>query len=243
MTRPAVYAEAMNHPLALLPQVTIENGRALLPPVLGGRAEYVTPDVAISAWAEQGAAWVHVYDTDAVGGDTGNYPAIAAASAVHVQLGAGVGDEAALRAAMAAEPSRIVIDPHDLIWSQNALQAHGDLLAVGMDVRNAHIIDIAVTLDQAGCAHYVLRDVADHHYWHHEQRHLLREFLEAIPTPVITNGGMANLDDLHELHELVPLGLDGIILNEPLYSGAFTYPEAVAAGADRFDMFFWGPPE
>jgi hypothetical protein len=37
--------------------------------------------------------------------------------------------------------------------------------------------------------------------------------------------------------------LDGIILDEALYDGAFTYTEAVAAGADRFDMFYWGPPQ
>jgi hypothetical protein len=42
---------------------------------------------------------------------------------------------------------------------------------------------------------------------------------------------------------LVGEGLDGIILNQPLYDGSFMYAEAVAAGADRFDMFFWGPPQ
>ena len=41
----------------------------------------------------------------------------------------------------------------------------------------------------------------------------------------------------------MPHGIDGIVLSEALYAGAFTYSEAVAAGADRFDMFFWGPPE
>ena len=40
-----------------------------------------------------------------------------------------------------------------------------------------------------------------------------------------------------------PGRLDGIVIDDALYEGAFTYAEAVAAGADRFDMFYWGPPE
>jgi len=56
-------------------------------------------------------------------------------------------------------------------------------------------------------------------------------------------GGVAHLGDLHALHELVPHGLDGIIIGDALYDGAFAYSEAVAAGADRFDLFYWGPPE
>ena len=74
-------------------------------------------------------------------------------------------------------------------------------------------------------------------------RHLLKEFCEQTDSRVVADGGIAHLDDLHELHELVPDGLDGIILNAPLYNGAFMYAEAVAAGANRFDMFFWGPPQ
>jgi phosphoribosylformimino-5-aminoimidazole carboxamide ribonucleotide (ProFAR) isomerase len=41
----------------------------------------------------------------------------------------------------------------------------------------------------------------------------------------------------------VPHGLDGIVIGDALYDGAFAYSEALAAGADRFDMFYWGPPE
>jgi hypothetical protein len=37
--------------------------------------------------------------------------------------------------------------------------------------------------------------------------------------------------------------LDGIILDDALYDGAFTCTEAVAAGAERFDMYLWGPPQ
>jgi phosphoribosylformimino-5-aminoimidazole carboxamide ribonucleotide (ProFAR) isomerase len=228
------------YPLALLPQVTVSQGQAQLPYVPGTDPEYGTPEQAIAAWAEQGAAWVHVVDTDP--GDT-HYAAIARATGAHVQLASSIDSQATLEAALHAKPSRIVIEPTDLIWTQNALAAHGDLLAVGMDIREPDVFDVRVTLDQAGCTRYVVRDVATHHHWRHGDRHLLKEFCEQTDSKVVADGGIAHLDDLHELHELVPDGLDGIILNAPLYNGAFMYAEAVAAGANRFDMFFWGPPQ
>ena len=48
--------------------------------------------------------------------------------------------------------------------------------------------------------------------------------------------------DLHALLEFVPQGLDGIIIDDARYDAAFAYSEALAASADRFDLFFWGLP-
>lgn len=232
------------YPLALIPQVTISEGRAQLPLSPGSDAEYAGPTEAINAWAEQGASWVHVVDLDAQAGNTGNYSAIAKAHRVHVQLSAGVTDEKSFEAARHAKPSRIIVDPTDLTWTQNALGHHADLIAVALDIRQPAVFDLRPTLDDAGCKRYVVRDIAGHHHrWRHDDRHLLKEFCDATSSAVVADGNIAHLDDLHELHELVPDGLDGIILGDPLYDGRFTYAEAEAAGADRFDMFFWGPPD
>jgi len=40
-------------------------------------------------------------------------------------------------------------------------------------------------------------------------------------------GGIASLDDIAALRELVPLGLEGAILGKALYAGAFTLTEAL----------------
>jgi phosphoribosylformimino-5-aminoimidazole carboxamide ribotide isomerase/phosphoribosylanthranilate isomerase len=231
------------YPLCLMPQVIVSQGQAQMPLSPGSDAEYGSVHDVVAAFAEQGAAWVHVADKDAASGQGNNYADIARATGAHIQLSAHIKDQHDLEAALQAKPTRIVIEAEDLTWTQNVLAAHGDLLAVGLDIRKPGVFDVRVTLDQAGASRYVVRDMATHHLWHHEDRHLLAEFCEQTSKPVIAAGGIAHLDDLHELHELVPEGLDGIILGAPLYNGAFTYPEAVAAGADRFDMFFWGPPQ
>ena len=96
----------------------------------------------------------------------------------------------------------------------------------------------------AGAQRFVVTDDAPSNHWKHGDRHLLEEFCARVHRPVMARGGIHHVSDLHALHELVPHGLDGIIIDEqPFFDGSFTYTEAVAAGADRFDMFFWGPPQ
>jgi phosphoribosylformimino-5-aminoimidazole carboxamide ribonucleotide (ProFAR) isomerase len=44
---------------------------------------------------------------------------------------------------------------------------------------------------------------------------------------VIASGGVADLDDIAALRELVPLGLEGAIVGKALYAGAFSLAEAL----------------
>jgi Phosphoribosylformimino-5-aminoimidazole carboxamide ribonucleotide (ProFAR) isomerase len=51
--------------------------------------------------------------------------------------------------------------------------------------------------------------------------------LERTDHHVVASGGIASLDDIAALRELVPLGLEGAILGKALYAGAFTLTEAL----------------
>ena len=42
-----------------------------------------------------------------------------------------------------------------------------------------------------------------------------------------SSGGIASLDDIAALRELVPLGVEGAIVGKALYAGAFTLAEAL----------------
>ena len=48
---------------------------------------------------------------------------------------------------------------------------------------------------------------------------------------MIASGGVARLEDLHRLSELVERGVEGAIVGKALYAGAFTLAEALAAVA------------
>jgi phosphoribosylformimino-5-aminoimidazole carboxamide ribonucleotide (ProFAR) isomerase len=231
------------YPLALLPVVTISQGQARLAPRgYGASTDVGTPAQAISSWVNQGAPWIQVVDQDALDGKPASHQHIVS-SAAHLQYAGVVRDEASLAAALATGASRVVIDSADLDWASGAVRDQGERVAVGLDIRQPDVFELASHLERAGCRRFVVTDHAEAHHWKHGDRHLLGEFCSGTNRPVMARGGIAHLNDLHALHELVPHGLDGIILDDALYDGAFTYTEAVAAGADRFDMFYWGPPE
>lgn len=233
----------LKRPFVLLPLVTISGGRAQLAPKgYGQSTESGTPAQAISSWVGQGAPWIHVIDQDAADGSAPNLHHIVASGA-HLQYSGGVADEASLAAALATGASRVVIEATDIEWAGSTARAHGDRVAVALDIRQADVFDIGSRLASSGCSRFVITDRAEAHHWKHGDRHLLDEFCSSTNKPVIARGGVSHLGDLHALHELVPHGLEGVILDDALYSGAFTYSEAVAAGADRFDMFYWGPPQ
>ena len=229
------------YPLALLPVVTITGGRVpLAPDAYGVSPGTGTVTQAIASWATQGAAWVHVTDQDALGGAA--RPHLARTGA-HLEYSGGVVDDTSLAAALGTSARRVVIESDDLAWGGSVLGSHGDRVVVGLDIRRPDVVEEAVELQRAGCERFVVTDRAESHHWRHDDRHLLQEFVTRTNRPVVVRGGIRHISDLHELMELVPHGIDGILLDDALYGGAFSYAEAVAACEDRFDLFYWGPAE
>jgi len=228
------------HPLALMPVVTISGGQVPLAPDAYGvsRGQGSVPQ-AIGSWATQGASWVHVTD-----GDAGAHPRPHLTRlGAHVQYSGGINDDASLAAALATGAPRVVVESDDLAWVASALASHGQRVVVGLDVRAPDVVDTALDLQRQGCERFLVTDRAESHHWRHGDRHLLQELVTRTNRPVVIRGGIQHISDLHELMELVPHGLDGILLDDALYGGAFTYAEAVAACEDRFDLFYWGPAE
>ena len=231
------------YPLALLPVVTISGSQTKLPPHgYGASAGTGTPAQAIAGWVNQGAAWIHVVDQDAIDGGRANHHHVVSSGA-HLQYSGGVHDDATLAAALATGASRVVIEAVDLHWALATVGSRNERLAVGLDIRRPDVLEVAGELQRAGASRFVVTDRAEANHWKHGDRHLLAEFCSHTNRPVMAYGGVSHLSDLHALHELVPHGLDGIVIGDALYDGAFAYSEALAAGADRFDMFYWGPPE
>ncbi|MEK9736416.1 MAG: HisA/HisF-related TIM barrel protein, partial [Candidatus Nanopelagicales bacterium] len=132
---------------------------------------------------------------------------------------------------------------------------HGDRIAVSLDVRGTTlaargwteeggaVFEAIDRLDAAGCALYVVTDVERDGTMHGPHFHLLHRICKHTMTPVIASGGIAKLEDLHKLTEMVPDGIAGAVVGRALYDGAFTLAEAVATIEPRFDFWMWGPPQ
>lgn len=224
---------------------------------------YGNPAEAARHFVAQGAPWVHVADLDAAAGTGSNEAAIRevlreCAGRAHVQLAGGIRDADSLSAALATRASRIVLDTSALAateWVTSVVAQHGDRIALGITANDhrVHAPDSAVHdrellpflagLPALGAKAYVVSDIDAKGLRKAHDRHALDAVCRTLHGHVVSDGGVFRLGDLHALTELIPHGLDAAIIDAALYTGGFTWAEAEAAIQERFDLFFWGPPQ
>jgi len=237
--------------LTLLPAVDVVGGQAvrLVQGAAGTETGYGDPLAAALAWQAAGAQWVHLVDLDAAFGRGSNADLLASVVArldIAAELSGGIRDDASLAAALATGCARVNIGTAALEqpdWVRAAIAAHGDKIAVGLDVRGTTLsargwtrdggeLDEALArLDAEGCARYVVTDIKRDGMLAGPNLDLLRHVCARTARPVIASGGVSSLADLAAIASLVPLGVEGAIVGKALYAGAFTLAEALGAVA------------
>jgi len=249
--------------LILLPAVDVADGQAvrLVQGKAGTETHYGSPLDAARSWVDQGAEWIHLVDLDAAFGRGSNAQLLAnvvreVRGAVKVELSGGIRDDESLARALGTGCERVNLGTaalEDPAWTERVIAEHGERIAVGLDVKGHTLAargwtqeggDLWETLgrlDAAGCARYVVTDVAKDGTMHGPNFHLLKEVCHATDRPVIASGGIARLEDLHKLAEMTHLGIEGAIIGRALYDGAFTLAEAITAVEARYDPYEWGP--
>lgn len=249
--------------LVLLPAVDVADGQAvrLVQGRAGSETQYGSPMDAARDWVEQGAEWIHLVDLDAAFGRGSNADLLAdvvreVRSDVQVELSGGIRDDESLKRALATGCTRVNLGTaalEDPEWTEQVIAAHGEQIAVGLDVRGTTLAargwtkdggdlwETLARLNAAGCARYVVTDVTKDGTMHGPNLGLLEQVCAATDRPVIASGGVSRLEDLHKLSELVPNGVEGVIVGRALYDGAFMLSEALVALAPRFDPYEWGP--
>ena len=239
--------------LVLLPAVDVADGKAvrLTQGEAGTETSYGDPVDAALEWARQGAQWIHLVDLDAAFGRGTNAPimrkVIKQVKGVQVELSGGIRDDDSLHAALATGCARINLGTAALEqpeWAARAIANHGEQIAVGLDVRGTTLAargwtreggdlwTVLERLEDAGCSRYVVTDVTKDGTLRGPNLDLLRQITEHTPKPVVASGGVASLDDIIALRELVPAGVEGAIVGKALYSGAFTLAEALDVARD-----------
>ena len=243
--------------LVLLPAVDVANGEAvrLVQGAAGSETSYGSPRDAALAWQQDGADWVHLVDLDAAFGRGSNRELLAEVVGeldVAVELSGGIRDDDSLNAALATGCARVNLGTaaiEDPDWCARAIAAHGDRIAVGLDVKlidghwrlrgrgwvsdGGDLWDVLERLERDGCARYVVTDVTKDGTLTGPNLDLLLEVCSATDAPVIASGGVSTLDDLRAIAGLVGDGVEGAIVGKALYAGRFTLPEALAAVSER----------
>ena len=238
----------MTKNLELLPAVDVSKGMAVR--LSQGDAEteesFGSPMDAAQTWIKAGAEWIHLVDLDAAfeRGNNGSViqEVVAGCHGVKIQLSGGIVDEQSLDAALATGATRVNLATPalaNLDWVKQVIAEYGDRIAVGLDVRGSTLIgrgsslevgELLVVLEQlekAGCARYIVTDVAKDGMLQGPNLRLLREVLERTERPVVASGGISSLEDISALSQLVPYGLEGAILGKALYAKRFSLEQAL----------------
>ncbi|ADD43644.1 bifunctional 1-(5-phosphoribosyl)-5-((5-phosphoribosylamino)methylideneamino)imidazole-4-carboxamide isomerase/phosphoribosylanthranilate isomerase PriA [Stackebrandtia nassauensis] len=234
--------------LTLLPAVDVTGGQAvqLVKGVAGSGKQYGDPIDAALAWQDQGATWLHLVDLDAAFGRGDNAALLAKVAervSMNVEMSGGIRDDASLNRALDAGVARVNIGTaalEDPQWCDDAIAAHGDRVAIGLDVRGGRLaargwtreggelFETLARLETAGCARYVVTDVNSDGMLSGPNVDLLRQVCSHTDKPVIASGGVSTLDDIRTLMTLVDTGVEGAIIGTALYEGKFTVAEALA---------------
>ena len=233
--------------LELLPAVDVKDGRAvrLVQGELSQESIYGAPLEVALEFQSAGAEWIHLVDLDAAFGRGDNALLLAqvvAALDIKVELSGGIRDDASLERAIATGARRINLGTAALenpSWTAQVIAKHGELIAVGLDVRGTTLAargwtseggDLFETidrLDRDGCARYVLTDVTKDGTLAGPNIELLKSVCAVTSRPIVASGGISSLADIADLAALTSIGIEGAIVGKALYAGAFTLDQAL----------------
>lgn len=240
--------------LELLPAVDVADGKAvrLTQGEAGSEEDFGHPLAAAQDWIRAGAEWIHLVDLDAAFGRGDNREVIAevvrSAGETKVELSGGIRDDASLDAALSLGATRVNLGTAALEnpdWTARVISKYGDQIAVGLDVRGTtlaargwtkeggDLYEVLARLEDAGCARYVVTDVTKDGTLRGPNIELLKAVMQHTKKPVVASGGISSLQDIADLQQLVPIGLEGAILGKSLYAGRFTLEQALEVAAGK----------
>ncbi|GAA2118427.1 bifunctional 1-(5-phosphoribosyl)-5-((5-phosphoribosylamino)methylideneamino)imidazole-4-carboxamide isomerase/phosphoribosylanthranilate isomerase PriA [Kocuria atrinae] len=233
--------------LELLPAVDVQDGQAvrLVQGEAGSETGYGDPVEAALMWQEAGAEWLHLVDLDAAFGRGDNIDVlrrVAERIEMKIEMSGGIRDDESLERVLSLNPARINLGTAALEnpeWTQRVIAEHGEVIAVGLDVRGTTLAargwtkeggdlwEVLDRLEADGCSRYVVTDVTKDGTLKGPNVELLAEVARRTDKPVVASGGVSSLEDIAALRELVPVGVEGAIVGKALYAGKFTLPEAL----------------
>ncbi len=233
--------------LELLPAVDVKDGKAvrLVQGELGSESNYGSPIDAALDFQNAGAEWIHLVDLDAAFGIGSNAELLAEVIGkldIKVELSGGIRDDQSLNRALATGCKRVNLGTAALEnpeWTENVISKYGDRIAVGLDVRGrtlaargwtkegGDLFETIERLDRNGCARYVVTDVTKDGTLKGPNLDLLRSVCAVTKAPIVASGGIASLEDIKLLRELVSIGVEGAIMGKALYAGAFSLKDAL----------------
>ncbi|MGB9886195.1 MAG: 1-(5-phosphoribosyl)-5-[(5-phosphoribosylamino)methylideneamino]imidazole-4-carboxamide isomerase [Moorellales bacterium] len=240
--------------MLVIPAIDLRSGRCVR--LFQGRADretvYSDDPVAVARrWEAEGATWLHVVDLDgAFTGRPQNWEVvrqIVAAVSIPVELGGGIRTWEEVEGAIALGVKRVILGTAAVTQPElvrRACAVFGEAVAVSLDAKEgrvavagwettagASVLDLAISLREWGLARIIYTDVRRDGTLTGPNLEATRAVARASGLKVIAAGGVSSLEDIRALKELEPLGVEGVIVGQALYTGALDLKAALALAA------------
>lgn len=236
----------------IYPAIDLRRGRVVR--LKQGRVEDETvysddPSETARHWASQGAAWLHVVNLDGAFGavdnqNVGALQRILSTVQIPVQFGGGLRDLDAMRRAFELGVQRVILGTVALekpeIVSSAISEFGAEKVAIAIDAREGMVAtrgwlgpsqvdakQFGKQMRGLGALRAIVTDIARDGMLSGIDAGATAEFARETGLRVIASGGVASLDDVRNLLGVAPIGVEGVIVGQALYSNAFTLPEAV----------------
>ena len=205
------------------------------------------PAAQARAFAEAGAAWLHVVDLDgAFAGEGRNVAAVEAIVAAfpgRVQLGGGIRSRASVERWLALGVERVVMGTaalEDPALVRDVAAAHAGRIVVAVDARGGMVatrgwaevstlavVDLARRFEDAGVAALLFTDVGRDGLLKGVNLAATVVLAKATELPVIASGGVADIDDIAALKANAHHGIEGVICGRAIYDKRLTLADAL----------------
>lgn len=244
--------------MIVIPAIDLKRGKCVrLSRGVMDTATVYSEDPAATAkrWEDAGAELIHVVDLEgAVSGSPKNLDAVAGivgAVKVKTQLGGGIRDMATIERYLSLGIDRVVLgtaavrDPGLLKEAAArypgrvclALDAKHGLAATQGWTESSDITarELAARCDGLGLAAIIYTDIMKDGMSTGPNIEATRALADAVKTPVIISGGVADLNDIERSLALAPHGVVGVITGRAIYTGSLDLAEAIrlAKGSKR----------
>jgi phosphoribosylformimino-5-aminoimidazole carboxamide ribotide isomerase len=242
--------------MLIIPAIDIKDGRCVR--LFQGEMDKETiyfdrPLDAAKHWVKEGAGCLHIVDLNgAVEGrpvHTREVEAICKERGLAVELGGGLRSVEAVEAALQLGVARVVIgtvaysDP-DLLRSLCA--SFPGKIVVGIDARGGKVavkgwkettsmdaVELARRCEADGASRIIYTDISRDGTSAGINIEETRRVAQSVKIPVIASGGVATLDDIRRLLPLGEEGVEGVIVGQALYAGAFTLRESMEVTSEQ----------
>jgi phosphoribosylformimino-5-aminoimidazole carboxamide ribotide isomerase len=235
--------------MLIIPAVDIKGGRCVR--LLQGREDSETifsddPSAMAARWEAEGAELLHVIDLDgAFRKRPQNVEAIKRIlDRVHIpiQLGGGIRDMQTISMFLKLGVSRVILGTEAIrnpSLVEEACQAFAGRIVVGIDARDGMVaveawtqttkqrtIEVARGFDGQGLAAIIFTDIHKDGMQTGPNIEETKRLAEAVSTPIIASGGIADINHIKAVAALEPLGVVGVITGRALYAGSLELKDA-----------------